>query len=62
MKVMEESWKQGTYINIKEIYNNPIAKNILNGKKLKAVPQKSAERKKLHTLYIVLEYSTCSFS
>ena len=36
--------EEGTSLNIKAIYNKPIAKSILNGEKLKAFPLRSGRR------------------
>ena len=42
LKVLERSGIQASYLNVrKATYGKPIANNILNGKKLKAIPIKS---------------------
>jgi len=44
-KILLKAGIKGAYINkIKAIYDKPIASIILNGKKLKAFPQKSGTR------------------
>jgi len=36
--------EEGTYLNVKAIYNKPMAKSILNGEKLKAFPLRPGRR------------------
>ena len=40
-KTPQKAGIEGTYLNIKSIYDKPTAKFILNGEKLKAFPLKS---------------------
>ena len=44
IKTLQKAGVEGTYLNIKAIYNKPTANIILNGKKLKAFPLKSGTR------------------
>ena len=44
IKTLQKAGVEGTYLNIKTIYNKPTANIILNGKKLKAFLLKSGTR------------------
>ena len=44
IKTLQKAGVEGTYLNIKAIYNKPTANIILNGKKLKAFLLKSGTR------------------
>ena len=44
IKTLQKAGIEGTYLNIKAIYNKPTANIILNGKKLKAFLLKSGTR------------------
>ena len=45
IKTLQKMGREGPYLNIvKGIYDKPIAKNILNGEKLKAIPLRSGTR------------------
>ena len=41
IKTLQKAGIEGTYLNIKAIYDKPTANIILNGEKLKAFPLKS---------------------
>ena len=43
-KTLQKAGIEGTYLNIKAIYDKPTANFILNGEKLKAFPLKSGTR------------------
>ena len=45
IKTLQKAGIEGTYLNIKAIYDKPTANIILNGEKLKAFPLKSGTRK-----------------
>ena len=44
IKTLQKAGIEGTYLNIKAIYDKPTANIILNGEKLKAFPLKSETR------------------
>ena len=44
IKTLQKAGIEGTYLNIKAIYDKPTASNTLNGEKLKAFPLKSGTR------------------
>ena len=44
IKTLRKAGIEGTYLNIKAIYDKPTANIILNGEKLKAFPLKSGTR------------------
>ena len=45
-KTLQKAGIEGTYLNIKAIYDKPTANFILNGEKLKAFPLKSGTRQR----------------
>ena len=44
IKTLQKAGIEGTYLNIKDVYDKPTANIILNGVKLKAFPLKSGTR------------------
>ena len=48
IKTLQKAGIEGTYLNIKAIYDKSTANIFLNGEKLKAFPLKSGARKGAH--------------
>ena len=48
IKILQKAEIEGTYLNIKAMYDKPTANIILNGEKLKTFPLKSGHDKGAH--------------